>query len=269
MKPCKDILEYMDLFNVDKALITTTNTRAKAKDIAKVVKNEIESLSEEKKIEKMFENLKKIGSGGQLDHQDIINIAEKEPERIYKMFWFNPKMSPDEEEHDYKILEEHFNKGFCGVKLHSGIHLIKFPKDVNKLASFMQEYDKNHILYIHSTPKTPYFSGVSTQDIARSAKNFPDLRIIVGHAGFCMEYAIDIGFSLQKYENLFFETSLSVSYALLSLTKTIGHKRILFGSDAPITSPIQIEIDKILTLPISNEQKQDIFYYNLENLLEK
>jgi len=258
----------MDRFNIEKALITTTNTRAKAKDIAKVVKNETESLSDEKKLEKMFERLKKIVSGGQLNHQDVLSISEKAPERFYKMFWFNPKMSPDEEEHDYKILEEHFNKGFCGVKLHSGIHLIKIPEDINKLASFMQDYNPDHILYIHSTPKTPYFSGISTQDIARLAKSFPGLRILVGHAGFCMEYAINVGLILQKYGNLFFETSLSVSYALLSLIKAVGHKRILFGSDAPITSPIQIEIDKILTLPISNEQKQDIFYYNLENLLE-
>jgi predicted TIM-barrel fold metal-dependent hydrolase len=49
----------------------------------------------------------------------------------------------------------------------------------------------------------------------------------------------------------------------------LGHKHILFGSDAPITNPIQIEIDKINSLPIKNELKQDIFCNNTFELLKR
>ncbi len=269
MKPSKDIIEYMDRFQVEKALITTTNRRARPTAHLKLADSESKELNEAQKLEKMLEFRKSLAMGGQLDHQDIIDIAKKAPERFYKVFWFNPKIRPEEEDTDYKILEDHFKKGFCGVKIHSGIHSIKIPKDVIKLVSFMQEYDRDFIFYIHSTPKTPFFSGISTRDMAKLAKQFPNLRIIVGHAGFCMEYAIDVGISLKQYKNIFFETSCSVSFAILSLIRTVGYKRLLFGSDAPITSPIQIEIDKILTLPISKEEKQDILYTNTENLLEK
>lgn len=49
---------------------------------------------------------------------------------------------------------------------------------------------------------------------------------------------------------------------------TVGHKRILYGSDSPTASTLPIEIDKIITLPkISNEQKQDILYNNVNNLI--
>jgi len=50
---------------------------------------------------------------------------------------------------------------------------------------------------------------------------------------------------------------------------TVGHERILSGTDSPIPSTLQPEIDKVLTLSrISEEIKQDILYYNVNNLLK-
>ena len=203
----------------------------------------------------------------QLDHQDVIDLSNKDPERFYKFFWFNPKFDSEQEEHNYKILETHFEQGFCGVKIHSGINLVKIPRDVMKLASFMQDYNEKFPLYIHFTPKFSAFGGISSKDLVKLAKNFPNLKIIIGHAGLAMEFAIDFGLSLRQYNNIYFETSCSIPYALLSLVKSVGHKRLLFGSDAPVTNPLKLEIDKILCLPITNDQKQDIFYNNINNLL--
>ena len=178
-------------------------------------------------------------------------------------------MDREEQEEDYRILEDHFKEGFCGVKIHSGFHSIKVPNDIQKLISFMQDYDKDLIFYIHSLPKTSFFGGVSTRDIANLAAKNPNLRIIVGHAANTMSYALDVGMTLRKYENIYFETSCSVSFGIYNLIKTIGHNKILFGSDSPTASTLPIEIEKILSLPrISHEVKQDILYNNVNNLLE-
>ena len=133
----------------------------------------------------------------------------------------------------------------------------------------MQDYDKNLIFFIHSMPKTGFFSGVLPKDIAYLAKEFPNLRIIAGHAAYCMEFAVEAGLTLKKYNNVYFETSCSVSFGIFNLLKTVGHERILFGSDSPTASTLPIEIDKILTLPkISKEVKQDILYNNVMKLLK-
>ncbi|MFX0030805.1 MAG: amidohydrolase family protein [Candidatus Hermodarchaeota archaeon] len=255
----------MDNYNVEKAIITTIN-RTRFDDKQK----ELVSTSNEKdNVSQFLDDFKKLMSSGQLDHTDVKEIAKKAPHRFYKFFWFNPKMDPKEEEQDYKVLEKHFNEGFCGVKIHSGFHGIKVPKDIEKLILFMQEHDKDLIFYIHSMPKTSFFGGVSTRDIARLADKFPKLRIIVGHAANTMSYAVDVGMTLGSYDNVYFETSCSVSFGIYNLIKTIGHKKILFGSDSPTASPLAIEIDKILSLPrISHEVKQDILYNNVKNLLE-
>ena len=254
----------MDYYNVQKAILTTINRvkiHKRQKDIAS------DSEGKDKMI-KLLENFKNIQPKGQLSHQDVIDISKKAPERIYKFFWFNPILTPEEEENSYKILEEHFNKGFCGVKIHSAFNLINFPRDILKLIAFMQDYDKNILFYIHSLPKTSLFRGISSKDIAKVAKKFPELRLIVGHAAYSMEYAIEIGVALKNYENVFFETSLSASLGIYNLIKTVGHKKILYGSDSPTTSTLALEIDKIITLPrISKEIKQDILYNNVSNLL--
>ena len=189
----------MDQYNVQKAILTTIN-RAKIhkrqKDIA------LDSEGKDKMI-KLLENFKNIQPKGQLSHQDVIDISKKAPERFYKFFWFNPILTPEEEENSYKILGEHFKKGFCGVKIHSAFNLINFPRDILKLIAFMQDYDKNILLYIHSLPKTSLFRGTSPKDIAKVAKKFPELRLIIGHAAYSMEYAIEIGVTLKNNENIF------------------------------------------------------------------
>ncbi|MFW9822010.1 MAG: amidohydrolase family protein [Candidatus Thorarchaeota archaeon] len=253
----------MDRFNVEKAIITTIN-RSKYLDRQKEVASQI---SNGQQISKFMDTFKDVMIQEQLDHSDVKAAAEKAPGRFFKFFWFNPNMDQEEEENDYRILEEHFKEGFCGVKIHSGFHRIVLPKDVIKLVSFMQDFDKDLIFYIHSLPKTAFFKGISTQDIAKLAKTFPDLKIIVGHAANTMSYAVEVGMTL-NYENVFFETSCSVSFGIYNLIKTIGHKKLLFGSDSPTASPLPLEIEKILTLPrISKEIKQDILYNNVSNLL--
>ena len=265
LSPHEDIISYMDHHNVEKAIITTIN-RAKFHNKQKEYASNMDDRDD---LSKYLDDFKNIIPKGQLSHKDVIDITNKAPDRFYKFFWFNPKLNPEEEENNYKILEDHFKKGFIGVKIHGSFNFFKFPKDILKLAAFMQDFDKKIILFIHSHPKTKFYDGSEPQDIAKLARKFPDLRIIVGHAAYCMEYAVGVGLLLKKFDNIYFETSCSVSLGIYNLIKTLGHKRLLFGSDSPTTSTLPIEIEKIISLPrTSNEVKQDIFYNNVSNLLK-
>ena len=261
------LIEYMDQFNIEKAILTTTNKAARPSDYVDKGEKEEKHEDTNNKMLKALENYKKTMPKGQLDHQDVISLSKKHPDRFYNFFWFNPNVSQDQEAEDYRTLEYHFDNGFYGVKLHPVLHLIKVPRDILKLASLLEECGK--ILFLHSYPKVTFFNGLFTKDIQKLAKSFPNLKIIVGHAGYAMEYAMELGMNLKRYENIYFESSCSIPYALFSLIKAVGHERILFGSDSPITNPAQIEIDKILCLPISDEQKQDIFYNNIERFIYK
>lgn len=268
MKPEKDLLKYLDKHHVDKAVLTTVNRAANPKKYSNSVLNDKKDNETEVTIQESFEKFKRSMPKEQLDHQDVIDLSKRAPDRFINFFWFNPKIDSEEEESGYRILENHFKKGFKGVKIHSGIHLLKIPRDIIKLASFIQDYNNSFPLYIHLTPKFSAFGGTSGKDIVNLAKSYPNLRIIVGHAGLAMELALELGLYLKDNKNVFFETSCSIPFAILNLIRTVGHKRVIFGSDSPVTNPLQLEIDKILCLPIPDEQKQDIFYNNSIKLFE-
>lgn len=259
----EDLISYMDKNQVEKAILTTIDRAVSSR----IYTNDgnIQNDTESDRLIRAFEKMKNSMPKDQLNHQDVIDIAAKAPNRIYKFFWFNPNVQ--DEEKNYKILENHFHKGFCGVKIHSGIHLIKIPRDVLKLIEFMQKYNKKFPLFIHYTPKFTAFGGISSKDIAKIASSYPDLKIIIGHAALAMELAVDLSLSLKKYNNVFFETSCSIPYGILTLVRNVGYKRILFGSDSPVTNPLKLEIDKILSLPINDEKKQSIFYNNVWSLV--
>jgi predicted TIM-barrel fold metal-dependent hydrolase len=264
LHPYKDILEYMDEYNVKKAMVTTINR-------AKYYKKEEQKDKEKTKVTKTFERFKELMPKTQLSHKDVEKISKKAPDRIYKFFWFNPNVGDDEIEESFQILEEKLvNENFKGVKVHSGFNLVKIPKDVERLAHFMQNINENLILFIHSTPKVLYFKGISSRDIAKLARKFPNLKIVLLHGGFTMEFAVEVGMTLKKYKNVYFETSCSISLAIYNLIKSVGHKRILYGSDSPTASTLPIELEKILTLPkVSHEIKQDILYNNFLELLSE
>jgi predicted TIM-barrel fold metal-dependent hydrolase len=259
----ENLLDYMDHFNVKKAVITTINRAASSKVYTS---EDLDQSDDSRRMKDSMEKLRNLLPQTQLDHQDVIDLAFRDPDKFIKFFWFNPNVKKEYEDESYRILKDHFRMGFSGVKVHSGINLIKIPRDIQKLVSVMQEYNERFPLFIHSTPKVSYFSGVSSKDIANLAGIFPNLTIITGHAGYAMEYAIELGLTLKKYKNVYFETSCSIPYGILSLIKTIGHDRILFGSDAPVTNPLELEIEKITCLPLDDKIKQDILFNNAARL---
>lgn len=260
------LIEYMNKYNIKKAAITTTNRAASSKVYADKEEKSRKNNIKESKVSQAFKRFRTMMPQGQLNHRDVKDIVNQAPERFCPFFWFNPNVEGEEKENSYELLKAHFKAGFRGIKIHSGIHLLRIPRDIEEMVSFMQEYNKNFPLYIHSTPKVSYFRGVMSKDIAKLAKKFPSLPIIVGHAGYAMEYAIDVGLSLKKFDNIYFETSCSIPYAIFSLVKMVGSERILFGSDAPITNPVALELKKIETLPLSANQKNNILYKNANKL---
>jgi predicted TIM-barrel fold metal-dependent hydrolase len=260
------LIEYLDNYNIKKAVITTTNRAASSKVYADKNEKSSSKNTEENKVSQAFKKFKNMMPQGQLNHKDVKKLVKKAPKRFIPFFWFNPNINGEEKEKGYNLLENHFKEGFQGIKIHSGIHLLRIPRDIEEMVSFMQDYNENYPLFIHSTPKVSYFRGIMSKDIAKLAKKFPNLPIIVGHAGYAMEYAIDIGLTLKKFDNVYFETSCSIPYAIFSLVKMVGSKRILFGSDAPITNPIPLELNKIDALPLTKEQKKDILYENAQRL---
>jgi predicted TIM-barrel fold metal-dependent hydrolase len=106
--------------------------------------------------------------------------------------------------------------------------------------------------------------------------DFPELVVIAAHLG--GEYCDEIPELANRHENIFFDTSLAVfhgegkRYKPFPTSQTIriiektGADRILFGSDFPSRSQIG-SIEGIMSLPLSNYEKEMILGRNAERLL--
>jgi len=93
------------------------------------------------------------------------------------------------------------------------------------------------------------------------------LKIIIPHLGMLGGNPIDFLSTFRARENVYFDTALASSNMVMKFIEIIGHERILFGSDIPFGT-MKWELEKVLSLPISDNKKEGILSQNLLRLIE-
>ena len=119
----------------------------------------------------------------------------------------------------------------------------------------------------------PYSEGrirATPQSFAAVAGTFPKLKIVAAHLGGMKLWKDIEKYTAGRYENLWFDISVISRYIdddqLLRIIRKQGAERVLFGSDCPWDDPAN-EIAMVERLPLTNEEKELIFYKNAEKLL--
>jgi uncharacterized protein len=102
-----------------------------------------------------------------------------------------------------------------------------------------------------------------TEAFARKTKN---LKIIIPHLGMLGGNPIDFLHTFKASENVCFDTALASPDTVMRFIENIGHERVLFGSDIPFRT-MEWELEKILSLPISDDKKEWILCKNLKRLI--
>jgi len=101
--------------------------------------------------------------------------------------------------------------------------------------------------------------------IMKVAKEFPHVRILLGHAGILEEevYAQ----AVRQHDNIYLETCSSFAwYGLIErLVAMAGPERVLFGTDMPFMSPDQ-QLGRVLFARISDEDKRKVLGLNAQRL---
>lgn len=107
--------------------------------------------------------------------------------------------------------------------------------------------------------------------LANVAKAFPGLTCIAAHFGGYQRWE-DAQRYLGLQPNIYYDTSSSLFVLspddALRLIEHFGADRFLFGTDYPMWLHQQ-ELERFLALPLTEEQREDIFWNNFERLLLK
>ena len=153
-------------------------------------------------------------------------------------------------------------KGFYGGKWHwmrgtqdrsSNYEVLKDPK----LKEFIEASERINLPIIIEE------EFAFTETFVKKTK---DLKIIIPHLGMLGGNPLDFLAAFKSRENVFFDTALASSDTVMKFIEKIGHERILFGSDIPFGT-MKWELEKVLSLSISDDRKEWILSKNLKRLI--
>ncbi|MEX2683765.1 MAG: amidohydrolase family protein [Candidatus Sigynarchaeota archaeon] len=257
----KTIVDYMDDNGIDAAIVNTLNVKANLNDV--MLRNPAELARQVQ--DPSFEIFKDFRLSGQPDHEIIIKLVKKYPDRLFPFFWYNPADPSDSgQEKGIAAVMKALDSGFKGVKIQPAMTACTVEQ-LFPIASLLAE--RKCPIYIH--PNAGLFASRKTEaiDIARLAKAFPALDIIIGHAAYTMEFCIEAVLHLAGFPKVYAETSQSIPYGIITFAKIFGPRRVLFGTDAPSATPFDIEYRKLLLLDVPADAKALILGGNARRLL--
>ena len=179
------------------------------------------------------------------EHNRIAKLAEKHPNRIFGICSVNPLTVSNE-----KWLEEVErcikNLGFVGIKLHTIGHSL-IPSSPAGMHTFEIANKYNVPVMVH----TGHSIMASPSLIIPAAQKWPNLSIILAHAGFISETATAINVA-SIFKNVFLEWSWGMAESIVMGINVLGSDRNLFGSDIPNNT--LTELIKAAEAGLSEEQ---------------
>lgn len=182
------------------------------------------------------------------------------PERIIGFSNVNPRSKSLEDDLNDLVLGD-----FRGIKLHPDFMRFTFKDYQEELIKICEFCAENKIIVLSHTG-----SHSEVINLIPILKKVEKCIFIMGHSGLCpqINQALQVA---RECPNSYLEISGNpYTYQFLNAIKDpdIGVERLLFGTDIPSLNP-RVEIEKILALPISIEEKKLIFSKNLKKLMKK
>ena len=145
------------------------------------------------------------------------------------------------EESAEEILQEAFDAGLKGLKLHAHVQCFDMnAEQMNGLYECCQKNNKPVVMHVGREPKSPAYecdpyeicSAGKTEVVL---KEFPDLKICVPHLGF--DETAEYGKMIETYDNLWLDTTMVITdYFPIEETIDLSRyrtDRIMYGSDFP------------------------------------
>ncbi len=203
----------------------------------------------------------------QAGNDQVMALAEQYPDRIVGYAVVNPRYVNDMEAE----LERCFrHPGMRGIKIHPTTYVHHYPLDgpnYEPVWSFAER--KGCPVLTHAGPRSER-DTCGPHLIANVAKRYPDVNIIIGHAGSYDSWvSLDEHIGIVKqHDNLYLDISTmnrfyrSVDY----MVNRVGSERVLFGSDGPFHDIIA-EFGAVVYARIGEEAKENVLGRNMARLL--
>ena len=139
------------------------------------------------------------------------------------------------------ILQEAFDSGLTGVKLHAHVQCFDMDSDdMARVYRFCEAKKKPMVMHVGREPKSPAYPCdphvlCRADKLERVLTNFPKLKVCVPHLGF--DELFPYRKLIEKYDNLWLDTTMVLTdYFPIAGTIELSRyrlDRIMYGSDFP------------------------------------
>jgi uncharacterized protein len=159
-------------------------------------------------------------------------------------------------------VRRYLDAGLRGVKLNTalqGIYL--FDELVVELVAGLREY---RVPFFVHTGTPVYALPMHLRELARQ---FPETNFIMGHMG-SYDFVSDYPRAIEGLNNIYLDTSLTLSNFIKGAVATAGAVRVIFGSDAP-RSTQKFELENVRRAIQDPEVLEKVLYSNINGLLNR
>ena len=195
----------------------------------------------------------------------IANLAKKSRDEGYETVGFAGMHQ------DYPDFEGELQRcrglGLKGIKLHPDIQGVDI--DDERLFPLYELVQGNMPIYFHIGDNRPCYRYSEPKKLLRVLELFPKLEVVAAHMGGYKAW--DEGEKyLSGHERVWYDTSsalwaMTPEYAA-HLIGVYGSERVMFGTDYPVKE-IEGEVERFLKIPLTERQREDIFYNNAARFL--
>ncbi len=177
-------------------------------------------------------------------HDAVAAFARSRPGRVYGMA--NP--SPHLREGDYRAEVTRCVRelGFVGVKLNTAAHSVGVGLRPGRLVFEVARELKVPVM-IHTGSGVPWALPSAVLPVA---PEFPDVKVVLAHSG-AQIYAAEALQVAVLCPNVYLEASWTPYHLVRSFVRTVGARRVLFGTDHAGNLPV--ELAKFRAADLSDE----------------
>jgi len=178
-------------------------------------------------------------------HDAVADLARRYPGRFRGIACPNPHLPGTQFEDEVRRCIEEL--GFVGLKLHPFGHATN-PLGTHGRRVFETARKLGVPVMVHTGPGIPWTLPSLLFPIARDN---PDLRIVVAHAGHNM-LAAEAGLLAESCPNVYLEPSWVGGHTVLHWVRALGPHRVMFGSDHGENAAV--ELAKYRSLGLSDAE---------------
>ncbi len=161
--------------------------------------------------------------------------------------------------------------GLKGIKLHNDYQgVFIFDEICKPIYKRCEELGLPIVFHMGRDPISPNVHRAMPYDLLELHENFPKLKIIGAHMGGVYAWE-SVYHYIAGVENIWLDTAFTADYIdeglFTEIVKKHGADRVLYGSDLPWSNP-EKEKALVARLPVSDEEKEKIYWKNAVELLQ-